>query len=484
MSFLGDKLFGQDVDHLFAYQTVRVVKIYDRTLGLVKNTLTLVIFVYIFIFNIWYKGSHFAFSPVEGITRLQWQEPTKKCNPLHVECEANYNGITELPYCLQYKGTKPAPLQKNCDYFDARELPLNIGDGVLLPTYIAKYKQVRGCPVGAPSCDVKWKYANPDGSLQSGTGYAKVHDTQFVADVEDYTMLIDHTFRTGRGNIQKDDFQMQGNWKMCNQDHSECTEKPIKCVHNKCEEMHMNTLGAASFLNMAGGRSNSTSLRASKQRRSLQETQLAPEADDESDDEQDLETATNMLAVSKLQKGGQPQVIAIKDGDVLSLETLLAMAGESLDSAIKYVKADGGTRTRRYRGLALVVSIEYRNLVRWTLLRPNEPWYTISVTAMPADTFKHADVVPVDADHRDVQLSYGVMVVVKQTGNLAFFDPMFALISFASALALLAVASTLTEFLMLSVLPRKDRYQELKYLESEDFHADEEAEQKKESTAA
>ena len=28
-----------------------------------------------------------------------------------------------------------------------------------------------------------------DGSLQSGTGYAKVHDTKFVADVEDYTML-------------------------------------------------------------------------------------------------------------------------------------------------------------------------------------------------------------------------------------------------------------------------------------------------------
>lgn len=249
----------------------------------------------------------------------------------------------------------------------------------------------------------------------------------------------------------------------------------------------MNTLGAASFLNIAGGRFNSTASRALKQRPALQQTPLAPEAGDESDDEhdsEDLATATNMLAVSKLQNSGQPQVIAIKDGDVLSLETLLAMAGESLDSAIKYVKADGGTRTRRYRGLALVVSIEYMNLVRWTLLRPNEPWYTISVTAMPADTFKHADVVPVDADHRDVQLSYGAMVVVKQTGNLAFFDPMFALISFASALALLAVAGTLTEFLMLSVLPRKDKYNELKYLESEDFHDEEQAAAEKKESAA
>jgi len=468
---MGDEWFGQDVDKLFAYQTGRVVKIYDRTLGLVKNTLTFAIFVYIFIFNIWYKGSHFAFSPVEGIARLQWQEPTQKCNPYHTDCEANYQGIKDLPYCKQYTGGQAAPMQRECDYFDARELPINVMDGVLLPTYVAKYKQVRACPIGAVNCAVKWRYANADGSLQTGDGYAKFTDSKFVADAEDFTLLIDHTFRTGNGKVRKDDFDMQGYWRQCDADRTDCDTKPIKCVHSKCEDMHMNTKGsAASFLDFARTSRNSTWAREHVLKPRSSQGRLAPELDDEERDTTDLATAINMAAVSHLQTNGLPGVIAIQDGDVLTLSTLLAMAGDSLDATLQY---DGAARsgTPRDRGMALVVTIKYENLVRWTLFRPsNPPWYTISVTAMPADTFKHSEVIQVDSDHRDVRLSYGTMVIVKQTGNLAFFDPMFALISFTSAMALLAVANTLTELLMLNILPQKEKYQVLKYKESEDFH--------------
>lgn len=450
---MGDEWFGQDVDKIFAYQTPRVVKIYDRTLGLVKNVLMVLIFFYICIFNIWYKGAHFAFSPVEGLARLQWQEPTNRCNPLFVDCDANYHGIAELPYCKGYTGNEPHKNQRACDYYDARELPVNIGSGVLLPTFLLSYTQARTCPQGAPTCSGKWKYVDENGKRLTGTGYPKVSKAFYVADAEDFTLLIDHTFRTGNGKMRKDDFQMQGYYKK-----GDGEAKPIKCVHDDCEKMGMHTQGAsASFLDFARSRWNGSWAHTRAQSRRPGQGQLSVAPADG--------LAVNFAAAEAEEA---PQVIAIQDGDVLSLKTLLDLAGTSLNDPVDTGPGD----TVRYRGIALAVNIRYENLVRWTLFRPNDPpWYTITVNAMPADTFKYAEVIEHGSSEgkRDMKLSYGTMIIVTQSGSMAFFDPMFALIAMTSAMALLAVSSTLTELLMLNVLPRKDEYSSVKFLESGDF---------------
>lgn len=451
---MGNSWFGQDVDTIFAYPTVRVVKINDRTLGVVQKLLTLTIFIYIFIFNIWFNGSHFSHAPVVGITRLQWQEPTKKCNPFDMECEANYKSIQGLPYCKGYKGVKPDNFQQACDYYDARELPANVMDGVFLPTYIAKYQQKRACPEGSATCVKKWQYTKPDGSAQKGIGSAKALEYTFVADVDDFSLLLDHNFHSERGSSQiaRQDFEMQGYWKNCKAEDREqkhCTLLPIKCVKG-CDQ----AAESSSFFNFA-----QPARRSSNRRKTS--TSLVTEQKRQLFASEDPIVAGDELAMYEARKSSElAEPISISDGDVLYLNTLLAMAGRSLNDAID---VDGETRSVRSRGMAIVIEIKYENLKRWTLWKTNQPWYTVSVKAMPVDSFKQADVEKIDENTRNFRLSYGTMIIVKQTGSIAFFDPIFALVAFTSAMALLAVANTLTELLMLSVLPRKAEYEKLKY---------------------
>jgi len=481
MNWLGNEWFGHDVDDLLAYQTPKMVKVKDRALGFVKYALLVAIICYIFVFNIWYKGGHLVHSAVEGIARLQWQEPVNKCNPYFVECAASYHGIKDLPYCAGYKGDQPpAGVVRDCDYFDARELPVNVMDGVLLPTYIASYKQTRACKPGALICDTKWKYVHEDGSLQTGTGYGSAHSRTFVADAEDFTLLIDHVFRSANGQEQGSDYQMQGYWKTC----ADCDAKPIKCVGAACDSMRKPDTKAlskgdiASFLGLGSSKRFATlpPVRPRLWNRHDAAERLAIEDDLDSDQDVGSDASfartLSLAAVGELQKSSVPELISLKDGDVLSLKTLLSMAGKSLDSSWVVPDNVQDVETIRYRGIDLVVTIRYENLRRWTLFNTGDPWYTVSVTAFPADTFKQSEVPPTTGDGktRIFNLKYGTMVIVKQTGTLAFFEPLYALVALSSAMALLAVSNVVTELLMLNVLPRKDAYQELKYEESRDFH--------------
>lgn len=480
---LGDKLFGQDVDTLFAYQTARVAKIKDRSLGLIRIFLMLCIFIYIFIFNIWYKGAHFSFTPVSGVARLQWQEPTQDhCNPADVDCMSDFTDTTDLPYCRGYKGSSPDKVQQDCAYSDSRKLPRYIMDGVLMPTYIERYKQMKTCPLRSKSCDRKWKYAFEDGTLQTAKGTAKPVFNTFIADVGRYTLLIDHNFKTEKYWLAADDYNMKGYWVDCKKDEPEnCVTNEIKCVHSRCKDLKFTS--RASFLDTARDRYQSWIHPGRKYYRKNQgyQSQLwydqdggrrnplaQVEAEDDDDEFQTIGFSAKQRAAAT---DTEPTAIAISNGDVLSLDTMLRMAGRTLDETWEDQKE--GTQNVRLRGVALVINIQYQNLKPWTLLSPEDPpWYEISVTAMKSHKFKDIAVIREDTNSRDLQMAYGVYFVVKQTGHLAYLDPIYGLVAMTSAMALVAMSNQITDFLMLSVLPKKDEYYTEKYKESDDFNPD------------
>jgi len=471
---MGDTLFGQDIDTLFAYQTVRIAKIRDRTLGLFRIFMMVAIFFYICIFNIWYKGGHFSFTPVQGVARLQWQEPTKDhCNPADVDCLSDFQDQEDLPYCAEYRGAKPDAVVRDCDYSDARELPKYIMDGVLIPTYIEKYTQLRSCPPLASSCDRKWKFANKDGSLQSTPGEAKPTSSAFVADVGRYTLLIDHNFKTDKPWLAFDDYKMQGYWEDCDANKENCKTHEIKCVHSGCKNLKFTK--RPSFLDIARGRYQSW-VHPGEKGKALHHRKNFPRHvssrqlwyDEEGEDESDVQGISLSATSNSATDDSEPNVIAIRNGDVLSLETMLRMAGRTLDET--WTNRRGMPNNVRLRGVALVVSIEYYNLKRWTLFSPEDPpWYTIKIEAMQSHKFKDFSVAAEGPNSRDMHMSYGVYVIVKQTGHLAYFDPLYGLVAMTSALALVAVATTITDFIMCSILPRRDEYTAEKYKISHDF---------------
>lgn len=464
----GEKLFGTDIDRLFAYATPRVAKIQDANLGFLRLFLMLLIFLYIVIFQILYQGKHFQVHGVTGTYRLQLQEPTKKyCNPMVVGCESNYQSIPSLPYCLQNAGAKGdlPKVRQDCAYFDAPDLFTEINGGHLIPTKMAMYKQVSGC---TPSEENQWsckrKYTFAAGEGKSGQK-ATAEQNLFVADVEHFTLLIDHAYHRDGGGSTHDDFMMQGYFKDCKSATSgkrDCTRRPIVCVHDQCKDYMVTPDDAeavpkdAMLLNQLG-------------------VELAPP---------DFMTGSLLHTSGAMRIGahkkkkpsglsktheGDFRVVSIKMGDVLSIKNLLDLAGiNSLDES----RFKG---TYRSQGMTLVVHIHYSNLAHWRLWAAKDPpEYDIEVSLRPTYEFQYRTAnpqLPVAEGHDRTLYNFnGICIRVEQTGELAAFDFTQLLLILTTSLGLLAISNTLTDFLALSVLPKKEQYALEKYHWSKDFH--------------
>mmetsp|Transcript_54608 Transcript_54608/g.130298 ORF Transcript_54608/g.130298 Transcript_54608/m.130298 type:complete len:506 (-) Transcript_54608:70-1587(-) len=494
--FLGHSIFGVDVDEVFQYQTPKVVKIYDRTLGITKIVLSLLIFLYIVVYQLFYRGQHFEASPVEGVYRLQWQHPVKDhCNPQEVDCLADYTPLSELPYCEQYGGRNASEVAHRCSYFDAFELPMQVNDGILLPTFIRTFKQQRMCQDGDIECSLKWQFVDANGDPQQGDGDGEPVAESYVADVEDFTMLIDHAFRLENGVMGYDDFHMKGNWMQCEGGHlaQNCTTRPTICAHSE---------GACGEANKKS-EDNSESAFLSVKERGLSQRRLQKHSAHHHHHHEARAAAHRRQphgaehAVAALQQGDAPEpqtpwealavddphdvtpkVISIPTGDVLSVRTLLAMAGRSLDD-IWYTE-DGDPQSIRLRGTIIVVHIRYHNMVPWTIFYAQDPpEYTIEVVGRPVYKFKHSYVSSETSTERTLTVAYGIQIIVQQSGDVRVFNAVHGLVIVTAALGLLAMANTFTNMLAMYVLPRKDEYKSAMFEETEDFHGPPEKEAEK-----
>lgn len=524
------QVFGHSIDNIFAFYTTKVVAIQDRALGLLRIGFMLTIFCYIFMYKMWYQGSHFEVSEVEGLTRQDWQEPTMNvCNPRHLDCKANFTKIQNLGYCRQYSGADPNPVQRPCKYFDARELPITMSNGILIPTYIQKFRQVKDCEDGDLLCERKFHFVDRYGLPQRGHGAAEPEKRDYVADVEDFLLTIDHSFRTTDGKVAYDDFLMQGYWAVCDKDlnredpqfakkaaliprQRHCVTEAMKCIHWSCElpesvakagpvnavkTKTLDSVGrtrdavddATHFLRTpsSGGdarararRSRSSSPRSAQEFLDVDEEDGASEvADDEGmfDGEETLgdgRPSPEQLARAFLYPDGgfkaNQTVVSMKGGDVLTLRTLLMMAGESLDET--WDDEDEGKLSLRLRGTALMVNIHYDNIQPWTLMYPQDPpWYTISVTSRPAHKFLHSFISEESGDVREMTWAYGVYVIIKQTGHIRTFNTITALMTLTSAMVLLGLSDFFVSMLAAYAMPKRVKYRALMYETSDEMGA-------------
>lgn len=458
---LGETIFGTDTDKFFAYATPRVSKIQDANLGLLKMLLMFLIFVYIVIFQILYQGKHFQVHGLTGTYRLQLQEPTVgHCNPMVYGCENNFSSISNLPYCLQ--NTNPSggtpKVRRDCAYFDANEMFTTLESGHLLPTKMAMYKQSPACSPSAENnwaCKRKYDFEAIDGKSLVPGKKAPPEKDLFIADIEHFTLLIDHAYHRDGGGMAQDDFQMQGYFKDCKSPEAgkrDCTNRPIICVHDGCksfmvtpentevvpkETMLLNQLAPPAFMRSSLMHHNSVSMNANKKRRGVLHDY---------------------------------RVVSIKSGDVMSVRNLLDLAGISSLDDTRFEE------TYRSLGMTLVVHIHYSNLGHWRLLTPKDPpEYTIDVSLRPTFEFQYRTVdqrASPEGRERTVYNFNGICIKVEQTGELAMFDLTQLILILTTSLGLMAVSNTMTDFLALSVLPKKEQYSLEKYKWSKDFHPD------------
>jgi len=477
-----------DVDELLAYQTPKVVRIKDRALGMLKYIFMLIIFCYVFVFQLAYKGSHFQLDQLSGVARVQLQHPTKRCNPMDVGCLANYSSLQQLPYCKQYTGTNRSAIQSECQYFDALDLLIPMDSGYLVPSFIETYDQLPSCKPNASNnfkCDNKYEFVDKEGSAQKDSGRAEPRGQFFVADVEHFTLLVDHSFRVDTGSVEYDDYKMQGHWLDCSSraqtnqwllnstwlaTSSECEKKPIVCSHKDCKNMGM--LMAAQTSVEARASSEGSSMKVSKNVRNvMRQSRSAVRGKLESDSLEAAEDEAEEAGISDLNgrlRGSE--VYSVKSGYVFSIETLYAMAGRHLDDWW-YDVSDKVNKTTRQRGTVLVVDIHYNNLQPWTLFRPQDPpEYVISVTSRPVEKYKFMKAVEGKGDTRQLNVAYGTLVIVQSSGTIGVFRMIHLLIVLSTSLGLLAASSVLTDILAIYVLPMREEYAKAKYQDTDDFH--------------
>ncbi|KAI9599289.1 hypothetical protein BDF19DRAFT_428251 [Syncephalis fuscata] len=164
--WLRSKYNAIDFDDLFAYDTFKVVHVRDRRLGGLYWFFNIAIFGFVIYNIITDQKYNIKEAPVPGSIRLSLKEPV--------------NGVTTPDYCR---------LTLGCTYLAANQIIFPQGNDreVFITTRISRtiYTPPPGCDSGLPS--------RPECMYTRGTKNAT--SISYVADVENYTLMIEHSIR-------------------------------------------------------------------------------------------------------------------------------------------------------------------------------------------------------------------------------------------------------------------------------------------------
>jgi len=153
--------------------------------------------------------------------------------------------------------------------------------------------------------------------------------------------------------------------------------------------------------------------------------------------------------------------------DVLPLQTLLRAGGlkDGLDSYFDE-DAKGVAETMRYSGIVVLLEIMYDNTIGYNT---SDTRYTYNVNIVDGAEFKAEELTSQDSRSRTLLDRHGVRLVVVQTGQIGRFDMQVLLLSLVTSLGLIAVSTTVVDFLALNILPEKGLYAKYKQIETVDF---------------
>jgi len=402
------------------YKTKKYVKVRDLKVGLVSKVGTLAVFIYVVIYQCWYHNRHFLRVAPDGIGRLQLQRPTAHhCNPNHPGCKADYTAQEDLPYCERYKGDK-SEWQLPCEYVDEKHQNPSGKQHyhLLVPTRITKQKQKATGDCGPLSKNV----------CENAFEFEGDPETIYVADIERFTLLIDHAFEVPLEAVEMgapvrrgDASKFPGAFEVCEDPlkHIGCREVPIPCISG-CDALE------SKFV-----------------------------SDDGEGDKADE---------------GFPGFFSIKVGDIIPMKKLLQLAGVDLGKSRNY-----HNESMRYEGFVIQILVDYQNLRPLTF----PPWktspiqYVYRVGLLPIETYKEViELYTPGGDSRTLLDTHGVFVRVKLSGSIAFFDITQLILIMTTSLGLLAVADACTDFYARYIWHFKEDYKRSKIDDTRDFNKD------------
>eukprot|EP00931_Biecheleriopsis_adriatica_P060995 TRINITY_DN36651_c0_g2_i1.p1 TRINITY_DN36651_c0_g2~~TRINITY_DN36651_c0_g2_i1.p1 ORF type:complete len:521 (-),score=76.17 TRINITY_DN36651_c0_g2_i1:37-1599(-) len=406
----------------FVYRATKKVKVRSLKLGMISWFAFSIVCLYIAGYQISYKSRHFGSASPMGTVRVQAQRPVKNhCNVLHPGCEADFTPRENLSYCEQARsrsGSENEGIKLTdrhiypCEYWDEHQMaPSTFQHGTLLiPTRVTVQQQTPNA-----ECDIQSKTV-----CANTFSFASKGNTSYIADVERFTLLIDHAFTMPREAVEQGAFSkvipgpirrgstidFPGYWEKCKDPESltGCKLVKVPCIKG---------------ISCDGG-----------------------------------------VPADETGESEIPGIYGLSVGDVVSVGTLLSLAGIDLDK-------DGNTEgeSLRHTGVAIQVDVNYvnREPFRLDFWNPGQLHYIYRVTHLPVETYKATTVQNEQNGHRLLSDIHGIFIYVAIQGDVRYFDPTQLQLLLATFMSLLAIANAVVNLYAQKLWRHKDVYRGGKY---------------------
>eukprot|EP00128_Syssomonas_multiformis_P006014 Colp12_sorted_trinity150504_noHs@25248 len=194
--------FDQDLDDLFAYNTLKVVRIRDRRLGLLHYTFLIGILIYVIGITIIFNKRYLLLEQPVGSIRLSLLKPDNGTGTGPSGVGWLPRDLQNLTYCSQTQPNSNKFKNYPCQYWDESVvLYPKVEQSALHATSRLKMtkKTLSNCNenVTLPTCN----YAPVPGEPAP---------TAFVADIESFTVMFDHSVYATRIKVQRNAAAMPG----------------------------------------------------------------------------------------------------------------------------------------------------------------------------------------------------------------------------------------------------------------------------------
>merc|ERR1712070_184894 len=171
-------------------------------------------------------------------------------------------------------------------------------------------------------------------------------------------------------------------------------------------------------------------------------------------------------------KGDFLNIFSLKgNGDVFQVSDLLRMADLRGAELLDEVREDG--KTMRQEGGVISIDITYSNDQKLDVFGSKAPIYTVSAKFIPMKYYKIAyeSFAGKDKDSRIMHSVHGLLFLIQVKGYIRIFSIGNLLTVLSTAMVSLALASTLTDYIMsyAPCLGLKDHYNILKFQPTMDF---------------
>jgi len=387
--------YKEIVEPLFdsgGYEIPRTVKVKSPFLSKVRSCGNIVCVILMLLYVMLVDKGYLKHARIQGYSRVTLQHPVHNCNPLHAKCKSNMKPLKDLPYCsekMMHTGSegKNNKKQVKCRYMDTFEVNnLNTGlelGNILVPTRISTFTQKRN-----GDCKETTEPCQYDTSSET-------HD--FVADIEDYTLLIDHGFSCPELKKKGASWSTVGfyipdmigktdwSWPMSMfHSHSRpilvpCRDPDSKsCAYSKkYSEKH--DLGEPAF----------------------QITGSAPLLER-------VEKNYDAAGVGDIQ--------STRFGDIVKISSLLKIVDIDLDTD------NFGAHHLRTEGEVIIIEIDYTNYNYFHFPNNLEPIYEYKMYRAPADSFKTTRVLDEGGGSRKIIDVHGIEIITRVVGSLGMFS--------------------------------------------------------------